>query len=62
MNIQSQDIIKVGLSCAIHKKRVTIQPCINVIGRINSPVLFNDTYLLNFDEIDGNGISIKNIQ
>jgi len=21
MNIQSQDIIKVGLSCAIHKKR-----------------------------------------
>ena len=25
----------------------------------NSPVLFNDTYLLNLDEIDSNRISIK---
>jgi hypothetical protein len=38
---------------------VTIQPCINVIGRINSPVLFNDTYLLNLDKIDCNRISMK---
>jgi hypothetical protein len=38
---------------------VTIQPYINVIGRINNPVLFNDTYLLNLDETDGNRISMK---
>ena len=41
------------------KNKVTIQPYINVIGRINSPVLFNDIHLLNLDEIDGNRISIK---
>ncbi len=38
---------------------VTIQPGINVIGRINSPVLFDDTYVLNLDEIDGYRISMK---
>jgi len=38
---------------------VTIQPCINGIDRINSPVLFGGTYLLNTDEIDGNRISMK---
>jgi len=27
--------------------------------RLNSPVLFNDTHLLNFDEIEGNIISSK---
>ncbi len=41
------------------EKIVTIQPCINVIVRINSPALFNDTYLLNLYEIDGNRISMK---
>jgi hypothetical protein len=38
---------------------VTIQPYINVIGGINNPVLFNDSYLLNLDEINGNRISMK---
>jgi hypothetical protein len=43
---------------SLHKKMVTIQPYINVIGGINNPVLFNDSYLLNLDEINGNRISM----
>ncbi|KAF5424644.1 hypothetical protein C5S42_12660 [Candidatus Methanomarinus sp.] len=44
---------------SLHKKMVTIQPYINVIVGINNPVLFNDSYLLNLDEINGNRISMK---
>jgi hypothetical protein len=39
---------------------VTIQPYINVIGRLNSPQIDNCTQLSNTFEIDGRGLSIKN--
>jgi hypothetical protein len=38
---------------------VTIQPCINVIGKLNSSVFLKDTHLLNFDETNGNRFSDK---
>ena len=44
----------------IQKKQVTIQPYINVIGRLNSPQIDNCTQLSNTFEIDRCRLSIKN--
>lgn len=43
-----------------YRKIVTIQPYINVIGRLNSPKIDNCTQLSNAFGIDGRRLSIKN--
>ena len=39
---------------------VTIQPYINVVGRLNNPQIDNCTQLSNTFETDGRGFSIEN--